>query len=365
MFLLLISIGVNFRGNMKKSKKKTKSKKKKKLFIVGTTFLGTVGLTAFISLRENTPVSIHENIAEASNSVSADSSANHTKFDDASLLVQSEPVSLQSQTFDDLSKNTEALSKNALLVNARDTAECPSPQINKYPRKDFSYFFEIGGNYTRVNMQTESGNSYSGNLGGAQGGFEYKPLKSFYEGLLVTWKQGHMDGSYSTNRSLLYIDVQERFGYTAGNARCAFTFFTGFGYRHYGQTLHAHAGREVEFEYNEFYVPVGLATDFALNPWFSIGINGTWMPQVYPTVAIGPLQGARWKLTTTMNNYSVEVPISFAVSESKKCRIILNPFYERWKDGHTTAETSIGRSLGLPGNTYNFWGGEVNVLYSF
>jgi hypothetical protein len=59
-------------------------------------------------------------------------------------------------------------------------------------------------------MKPQEGHSYNGTLGGAQGGFEYKPLRNFYEALFVTWKQGHMEGHRSQRRSLLYIDVQER-----------------------------------------------------------------------------------------------------------------------------------------------------------
>jgi hypothetical protein len=42
-----------------------------------------------------------------------------------------------------------------------------------------------------------------------------------------------------------------------------------------------------------------------------------------------------------------------------------NPFYEHWQDGHTTAKLSNGTPLGLPGNTYNFYGIELNFSFCF
>jgi hypothetical protein len=86
------------------------------------------------------------------------------------------------------------------------------------------------------------------------------------------------------------------------------------------------------------------------------------MPQVYPTATVSTVQGFRWKLTSTLNNFSVQMPLSFAVAKSKKCRIILNPFYEKWHDGHSTVRNPIEGSSILPGNSYSFWGGEFNFL---
>lgn len=45
--------------------------------------------------------------------------------------------------------------------------------------------------------------------------------------------------------------------------------------------------------------------------------------------------------------------------------LVVSPFYERWQDGHTTAKTSGGTPLGLHGNTYNFFGVDLNLAYSF
>jgi hypothetical protein len=89
------------------------------------------------------------------------------------------------------------------------------------------------------------------------------------------------------------------------------------------------------------------------------------MSQVYPTVSIVPLKGARWDLTNKLNNYYVSTPFTFSLSENKRFQIIFNPFYEHWQDGPTTAKLSNGTPLGLPGNTYNFYGADLNFAFSF
>lgn len=225
---------------------------------------------------------------------------------------------------------------------------------------------QIGANYTYVNMRPQGVSSFSGSLGGLQASYEYKPSNQIYGGVQLTWKEGSMARS-PTNRSLLYIDVQEKLGYTAGfmEDQLLFTFFTGLGYRHFGQNLRLNGTNVLDFKYNEFYIPVGGIVDYTINSLLDLGLSITWMPQVYPTVAIVPLKGARWSLTKTLPNVYVEMPISFYPTKDRRFSVILAPTYEHWEDGHTTAENEQGVSLGLPKNIYNFWGGNINFMYRF
>jgi hypothetical protein len=92
------------------------------------------------------------------------------------------------------------------------------------------------------------------------------------------------------------------------------------------------------------------------------------MPQVYPTVRIVPLKGARWILKDTLDNVSVELPLTFTFTKKRfkhRYGLVVKPFYEHWQDGHSTARASSGSALNLPSNTYNFWGVELNFAYSF
>ena len=225
---------------------------------------------------------------------------------------------------------------------------------------------QIGVNYTRVYLNPHGHSSFDGNLGGLQGIYEYRPMNHFYGGAKLAWKEGNTDGS-AGKRSLIYIDVQERLGYTFAfdHNDWLMTLFTGFGYRYLGQKFSSKDDASLKFRYNEFYVPVGLLTDYAVNSWFSFGMGLTWMPQVYPTVSIVPLKGARWTLTNTLVNFFVEFPLLFTLTDDKRFLLILNPFYEHWEDGHTTAKSASGISLGLPGNDYNFFGADLNFVYRF
>ena len=174
---------------------------------------------------------------------------------------------------------------------------------------------QVGGDYTRVSITPTGLPSFRGNLGGAQLSYEYKLMNSFYAGLMGSWKQGNANGVDGT-RKFLYVDAQERFGYTLSlvDDDLLFTFFTGLGYRHMGHKFIPTRGSLLYFRYNEFYIPVGLLADYTVNSWFAFGVEFTWMPQIYPSVSIIPLRGARWILTETLNNYFVDIPLDFTLT---------------------------------------------------
>lgn len=225
---------------------------------------------------------------------------------------------------------------------------------------------QIGGNYTRANIKIGGENSFNGNLGGIQGIYEYKPWNSVYGGLKLDWKQGDTKNS-SAKRKTVYVNVQERLGYTyvPGCCNWSLTLFSGFGYRYLGHKLLQEHESSVKFEYNEFYVPVGFLSEYIFSPCWSLGFNFTWMPQVYPTVKIVPLKGARWILKNTIGNVLIELPLTRYLTCDQRYALILKPFYERWEDGRSTARTANGQKLDLPKNSYNFWGVELNLFFSF
>ncbi|MBY0530157.1 MAG: hypothetical protein K2P51_08240, partial [Rhabdochlamydiaceae bacterium] len=236
------------------------------------------------------------------------------------------------------------------------------PSVTKrYPSR-----FQVGGNYAHVGLKPHGSANFEGDLGGILGLYDYRPMDNFYGGARVTWLEGNTDGS-SGRRSLLYIDVQERFGYTFASREqnVSFTLFSGLGFRHIAQHLHPKQGSSIKFRYNEFYIPVGFLTDFVASSWFTWGVNFTWMPQVFPTVQIVPLKGTNWSLTDQLSNFYVEMPFDFTLTKDKRFHLIINPFYEHWKDGHSTARASNGVSLSLPGNSYDFYGANINFAYCF
>lgn len=223
---------------------------------------------------------------------------------------------------------------------------------------------ELGPSYTHGSIKINNQPLYHGNLGGAQAIYEYKPLNYLYLALSSTYKQGSMDNSLGY-RSFLYFDTHERIGYTVADSskRWIFSFYTGVGYRHYGHDLHQ-SSTKINFDYNSFYVPVGLKSSYRFNTWITGALNFMYMPQVNSTVKIDPLDGARWCLEKTFSNFLVEVPITFFFTHNRRYSVSVKPFYEYWEDGSSTASV-FSQSLGLPGNCYNFWGAEVNFGFSF
>ncbi len=253
----------------------------------------------------------------------------------------------------------------ALLLAGTSPVFCENEQPAASKQTDVSCL-QLGGNYTHVNMKVKGQLSFHGNLGGAQGSYEYRPWNRFYGGARLAWKEGSTESS-GAKRSLIYVDAQERLGYTyaSHSRKWLLTFFSGFGYRYLSQRLKQSGQSSVTFNYNEFYIPVGLLSNYFINSWCSLGLNAIWMPQVYPTVKITPLKGARWILKNTYSNVLVELPMTFFFTQNKRYSLILKPFYEHWEDGKSTAKTSNGTPLGLPGNLYNFWGAELNFGFSF
>lgn len=168
--------------------------------------------------------------------------------------------------------------------------------------------FQIGPTYTHASLKIHDQPLFHGSLGGLQASYEYRPWNRFYGGITIDWKQGACQA-----RDLIYFDTQERVGYTfASKTPSHFvTLFSGLGYRYLGQKFHS-----LQFDYNEFYLPVDLLSQFFPQRWWSIGLNLTWMPQVYPTVKISPLKGARWILEKTIGNLRAEFPFTFFLIES-------------------------------------------------
>jgi hypothetical protein len=243
----------------------------------------------------------------------------------------------------------------------------PPPSSNQPPQaKEYRSRLEIGADYTHVNLKPHGNPGFRGNLGGAQGIYEYRPANRFYGAALVSWKEGDTHGA-AGKRWLIFVDGQERMGYTFGfkQDRWLLTLYSGLGIRHVGQKLKPKDSSSIWFNYNEFYFPLGFITNYSFGSWFALGIGFAWMPQAFPTVTIRPIDGARWKLTNTLNNYHVEIPFDFTLTKNKRLHLVLKPFYEYWNDGHTTAKTTTGVPLGLPGNTYNYCGADLNLGYCF
>ncbi len=242
----------------------------------------------------------------------------------------------------------------------------PAVEQQHQPKKELKHRFQIGADYTHVSIKPRGHQSFNGSLGGVQAMYEYRPVNFFYGAGKVSWKEGPTSNS-TGSRSFFYVDVQERLGYTFACDRenTIVSVFSGFGYRHHGHHFEPKQGKSTHFYYNEFYFPVGWVTNFTINSWFSFGLDLTWMPQIFSTVGIVPLKGARWDLKCSLANFAVELPLNFTLTKNKRFTLILKPFYEYWKDGHSTARASSGEALGLPSNTYNFWGVDLNIAYCF
>lgn len=289
------------------------------------------------------------------------------------ILAALTPFILQADIDSDyLFEETHLLDNSTNLDDLFDISDNSNQQIpedkqvlliDSNPQEYFS-IIEFGPSYTHTSIKIHNQPLYHGNLGGAQAIYEYKPFNSLYLGLSSTYKQGTLDNTLG-KRNYLYVDVHERIGYTFvnSNKRSRLSLYTGAGYRHYGHNLKQDSSK-IQFDYNEFYIPVGLKSSYNFNTWIVGALNFMWMPQVNSSVKIIPLHGARWCLKKSFSNFLVEVPLTFFLTKNHKYSMSFKPFYEYWQDGASTAFI-YNETLGLPGNSYNFWGAELNFGFYF
>ncbi len=223
---------------------------------------------------------------------------------------------------------------------------------------------QIGGNYAYCWITPEGSDTVSGNLGGAQGIYEYRPVGSIYAGAAFTYRIGTTENDAGT-RELQDFNPQARLGYTFNKQNFVdrFSLFTGVGARYMAETVTV-GSASLDFDYTTFYVPVGFSLERAVTDCFLIGCNFQWMPQVFPMVRIDLLDGAEWDLTYQLLDFFVEVPLTFTTCD-RRFALSISPFFETWRDGESTAETLTHLTLSLPGNKYLFAGVNVNLGFLF
>lgn len=224
----------------------------------------------------------------------------------------------------------------------------------------------VGGSYSYVSLKQTDLPEYSGNLWGVLAGYQYRKQDGLYAALKGFWRQGATSGE-SGQDYLRECKAEERVGYDFSfgpSQRGSIALYTGLGYRFMEQQLHQPALPDVSLVYNNFYIPIGTSIDYAIpfqNFCLSLGICATWMPQVYPTVNIIPLGGARWILEYELANVIVELPVTF--SSCNVFSVTIRPTFECWKDGATVAVGSLCNALGLPASSYLF--GSLNLEFGW
>lgn len=260
------------------------------------------------------------------------------------------------------------ISWNPRISKQRQQMPPPEPRASQKiekKKKPPKSRFQIGGNYTYAHITPTSHSSFHGHLGGIQGLYEYRPGNQFYGAAALAWNQGNTQGEKG-NRFFFKIDAQERLGYTwfKKSKNRFFSLFSGLGYRHYGHSLKT-AGASLDLDYNTLYLPVGFLFQGKVNGITDLGLNFQWMPQVYPTVKLSPLVGARWIIIRRQTNFKAELPIRICIWKKHHLSFLINPSFEYWRDGHSDAKTQGGRKLNMPGNTYLFVGVDLSLGHAF
>jgi hypothetical protein len=220
----------------------------------------------------------------------------------------------------------------------------------------------VGANYTYANIRPWNNPSTHGNLFGAQFSYEYWPENFVYAAFAFNWRQGNTKGG-GGRRYIRDFDTQERIGYSFAEwgEYAKLAVYTGFGGRYMPEDV-SFGGVSADFNYVQWYVPVGASLDCQFTDCFHWGFNFQWKPQILPTVQIQPLNGARWILTKKIDNFYFDMPFVFYWCEFS---FTVTPFFELWHDGYSIAHTLTNLYLDLPSNRYYFGGVNVNLGWDF
>lgn len=269
-----------------------------------------------------------------------------------------------------ISLSLSSLSLFASDGDDRTLAMCEQPCAPQccVPECPYEHRVQVGGSYTYAWVTPTDNPTTKGSLGGAQGIYEYRPENWLYAAVAFNYRQGSTDSDVG-KRSIFDCDSQERFGYTYSstcplNHKYRIALFSGLGGRYMSDRVSLDsAPAPVSFNYTHLYVPVGVTMDYEINCWLNWGLSGQWRGQIFSVVQIQPLDGAWWILKKHLDNFVVDMPITYKYNDSFS--IILDPYFEMWHDGKSTAETATELVLGLPGNRYYFAGVNVNLGWSF
>ncbi len=252
---------------------------------------------------------------------------------------------------------------SAGVYSQEKTAMAKSPDENQ-KTESYEHLIKIGGSYNYIWLTPTGFPNFTGNLGGAQFSYEYNKKDFFYGAALFTYRQGPTT-QLTKNRNILDFNVLERFGYTYGGTNFGRdwegTLFSGLGFRYLQQNLEQPLLSTLIFEYKEFYVPVGFLMSTQVADFLAVGLDFTWMPQVYPALQINPYGGANWILTYRIDNFLIELPFTFTHDSYANFILEIKPTFEYWNDGQTTASTVGGGALFVPSNRYMFLGVQVNL----
>jgi hypothetical protein len=238
--------------------------------------------------------------------------------------VQSEPAEFED--FNPFPENNEV----SVQFSSKPPAEPPPVRCHK---------LQVGANFTYAWITPTDNFTTTGSMGGAQGLYEYCPDNSVYIGAYFGWRMGPTTNELgAVRRTIQDFNLQERLGYTfvTEDKKNRATLFSGIGARYLPETVTIEPSF-VDFTYTDVYVPVGCLLERQWTPDIAWGINFQWLPQIFPTVHMTPLGGARWSLIYQINNFFVETPLKITCCDRISC--VISPFFELWHDGASTATT--------------------------
>ncbi len=202
---------------------------------------------------------------------------------------------------------------------------------------------------------------FHGSLWGAVIGYQYMKPQGLYFRLEADWAAGRMRSHGNPSRYLHDENVEGVFGYAWQMKKWRVIPYIGYAFHYLIESREATAEyTPAKFKYQTYNLPVGFWTSYAWNPHWELGIKAQWAYNIDPAVAISQLSGALWTLDHKQG-VRVDLPLQFSFGDRVRGVLRLNPFYQWYQLGASSATSSSGTSLGITTQTWTYWGG----LFSF
>jgi len=224
-------------------------------------------------------------------------------------------------------------------------------------------------NDTVPNLFGMTGSTRSnGNFVGVNFGYEYKEVCNVYGRIDAIWDTGCLKGCARNRTNDWWLDG--RIGWTWGECSpCGWSLtpYTGIGYFWINRSFRH---QPVSIRYESWYVPVGLLAVVEVMPDFTIGVDGTWMPEFSSRVSID--HHSFVDLDHGNNNrygWRIEVPFTYTLPcnwsgcdclSAMDIEVCVAPFYQQFYYGHVRPTTIDGfvTPTAVPRLREDFWGAK-------
>ncbi|MDN3504573.1 MAG: outer membrane beta-barrel protein [Rhabdochlamydiaceae bacterium] len=233
------------------------------------------------------------------------------------------------------------------------------------PKETYSQI-NIGPTYQRYQLEADGIGEFHGYTWGGNASYEYSIPKGVYINLGISAGAGDLNSVVGTSTiSQIEFLYSQKIGlnFSWGRKKMhTFTPFIGFEYLWWRQHLAITDFELLRYTYVKPYLPFGFKCNLYANKHLSFGINYTYLFAIVTYLEIDVTIGSKWFLDRK-NDELLEFPVTLKIRDW--LHATATPFYRSVKMGASTAVTDRGLSLGIQPESYQIWGGKIDVTLRF